>query len=522
MMRPAFFTRIVMLGIAAALLVSGGLGARAADAVSIPELMAAKKQGQWTAYAQSGASMKIEGRYSVFSATLLRFLKCEDLNFVWFNEEEHFPIDLGGRHSRNVEVFGHFEMRSSKPTFVVRRVRMLPSDADALRNQKDALSNAPAEPWYALGDWAAARGAFYGDQSLARASTDLYAEGIRRERKLLPDDALDPKLTLAKKYLQYGLPEEDRLEFVHEALVQRWSSLKSGLASSKKLDELCDRIDENLRGCKVQLAPQDEPLRERSARDPLGAYRVASATERLRMNRVLWTEVRTAFLKAWATERNRDSMQLADRIDRELPEQHTRAELLRSGALDQRLADAIHLTRDDLLDLADQFQHRGQPEKALQAKRAWVKAKEERLIKEGRPSDLLQAAREYQSLLGDNESAARLLMAASKNAPDLKEIDSQLERLGFKKVNGTWLTAVQVAALPADPFQKAAEAGRYTGMTREQIRKAYGVPDSRTRVVASGRLSEVWIYDQNSKSRLAIHFVGSADGHDVTAVRVVQ
>ena len=59
-------------------------------------------------------------------------------------------------------------------------------------------------------------------------------------------------------------------------------------------------------------------------------------------------------------------------------------------------------------------------------------------------------------------------------------------------------------------------------MTREQIRKMIGAPDSRTRVVASGRVSEVWIYDQNAKSRVAIHFVGSADGHDVTAVRVVQ
>jgi hypothetical protein len=115
-----------------------------------------------------------------------------------------------------------------------------------------------------------------------------------------------------------------------------------------------------------------------------------------------------------------------------------------------------------------------------------------------------------------------LLIEASKNAPDVKEISSQLERLGFKRVNGKWLTAAEVAALPADPIQKAAETGRYNGMTRDQVRKMYGVPDSRTRVVAAGRVSEVWIYDQNAKSRLAIHFVGSADGHDVTAVRLVQ
>jgi hypothetical protein len=151
-----------------------------------------------------------------------------------------------------------------------------------------------------------------------------------------------------------------------------------------------------------------------------------------------------------------------------------------------------------------------------------VKVKEDRLTKEGRPSDLVQAAHEYQSLLDDNESAARLLLQAAKIAPEMKEVGGQLERLGYKRVNGQWLTAAQAAALPADPVQKAAEAGRYTGMTREQIRKMIGAPDSRTRVVASGRVSEVWIYDQNAKSRVAIHFVGSADGHDVTAVKVVQ
>ncbi|HET6324331.1 MAG TPA: hypothetical protein VFG04_06495 [Planctomycetaceae bacterium] len=508
--------------VAAALILSGQVVTRAADAVSIPELMAAKRKGEWTAYAQSKTPMKIEGRYSVFSKTLLHFLKCEGLNFVWYNEDESFPIEPGRPRSRNLEVFGHFEMRSSKPTFVVGRVRMLPSDEEALRDRRLSLSAGTPEQWYALGNWVAARGAFYGDESLSRQSQELYAEGLRREQSQLPEDALDARLALAKKYQHFGLPDEGRLEFVHDSLAQRWLSLKKQRAAEKDLDELSKRIDANLQGCKVPLTPEDEPLRERFARDPVGAYRVASASERLRMNRALWSEVRTAALDIWAKERNRDPMQLADRIDRELPEQHARAEALRGSALDSRLADVVHLTRDDLLELSEQFQHRGQPEKAVRAKRAWVKAKEDRLTKEGRPSDFLQAAHEYQSLLDDNDAAVRLLLEASKNSPDVKEISSQLERMGFKRVGDKWLTAAEVAALPGDPFQKAAEAGRYTGMTRDQIRKTYGPPDSRTRVVSAGKISEVWIYDQNAKSRLAIHFVGSADGHDVTAVRVVQ
>jgi len=515
------FSRPLLLLPVAVVLLNSQIAVRAADAISIPELMAAKKKGQWIAYARSGASLKIEGRYSVFSSTLLRFLNCEDLNFVWYKEDEPFPIDPREARSRTLEVFGHFEMQSSRPVFVVRQVRVLPSDLDALRDRKEALVKAPAEQWYALGDWSLARGDFYRDRDLIRESTELYAEGIRREQSLLPEDALDARLALAKKYSRYGLSEDDRLQFVQQSLANRWLSLKSAHPSAKDLEELSERVEDNLRGCNVPLT-RGEPLSQQVASDPIGAYRNASYAVRLRMNRALWVEIRSAFLEAWAKEHNRDSMQLADRLDREITERHARAESLRSGALDQRLADVVRLSRDDLLELVEQFQHRNQPDKALQAKRDWVKAKEERLLKAGRPSDLMQAAHEYQSLLDDNVSAARLLIEASKNAPDLKEISQQLERLGYKRVNGKWLTAAEVAALPPDPFQKASEAGRYTGMTREQIRKTFGPPDSRTRVVAAGKISEVWIYDQNAKSRLAIHFVGSADGHDVTAVHVVQ
>ena len=153
------FARCWWVLVVAACLLSRGSVLRGADAVSIAELMNAKRKGLWTAYAQSGASMKVEGRYSVFSPTLLRFLNCQDLNFVWYKEDEHFPIETSSVHSRNLEVFGHFEMRSASPVFVVRQFRTLPSDEDSLRERKDSLINSPAAEWYALGKWAAARGA---------------------------------------------------------------------------------------------------------------------------------------------------------------------------------------------------------------------------------------------------------------------------------------------------------------------------------------------------------------------------
>ncbi len=95
--------------------------------------MAGERGGEWIAYALSKTPMKIEGRYSVFSKTLLHFLKCEGLNFVWYNEDESFPIEPGRPRSRNLEVFGHFEMRSSKLNVLFPAVRGCPSDEDGFR-----------------------------------------------------------------------------------------------------------------------------------------------------------------------------------------------------------------------------------------------------------------------------------------------------------------------------------------------------------------------------------------------------
>ena len=68
------------------------------------------------------------------------------------------------------------------------------------------------------------------------------------------------------------------------------------------------------------------------------------------VNRMLWIDVRSAYLELWAKERNRDPMQLADRIDREIPEQPSMPNRSAAALWIERLADVVHLTRDELLE----------------------------------------------------------------------------------------------------------------------------------------------------------------------------
>jgi hypothetical protein len=510
---------LTMAALVAGFLGFGSAAASAADAISIRDLV--RQRSKWSDFATSGTRLKIEGRYSNFSAKLLRFVKCDDLNFVWHDDDQSFPLEPANLRSKTIEVYGRFVMQLGKPLFRVDGMRELPSDEETLRMRKSALRDEPASALYALGDWALSRGEFYSDSDFETEAHQLYADGIAREAKPLPDDALDAKIALAEKFRKYGLSESDRLAFVHEAFSRRWLGTKRN-ATDGELMQLCDRMSDNLRGCRTPLDPPEPALADRYERGPVVLYRDSGTSTRLKLNRILYSQIRFAYVQALAREKNLDGLQHADAIDREVPEFHAQADKLRETTLDERLAASATMSRGDVLRLAELFVTRGQPEKAAQAKKAWVLAGDERLRKEGRPDDLIQAAREHQTLLEDTEGAAKLLMEAYDRSPEMKEISEQLNRLGYRRVQGRWLTKAEAAALPPDPTKEAADAGPRVGMSRDQIQRVLASrPDSVTRVISAGQLNEVWIYE-NGGSRLAVHFLGSIDGHDLKVVKLVQ
>ena len=317
------------------------------------------------------------------------------------------------------------------------------------------ILEAAAPAWYTLGDWAAGRGTFYGDFELQNDARKLYAEGIQRKLKALPDDALDARLAVAEKFPKFGLPDHDRITIVFEALVNRWLVLQAKNPTAADLDQFSSRVSENVRGCRTPLDGSTKGLAERFRQDSNALYREASPATRLKLNRVLYAEIRYASLQAWAKQKNQDGLQLADAIDREVPERHAEADKLREQTLDERLASAATLSRSDVLKLAERFTQRGETEKATQAKKTWVLAGDARLRKEGRPDDLIQAAHEHQSLLDDNDGAAKLLIEAYEISPGMREISEQLERLGWARAGGKWVTsAKRRLCLPMPPNRR--------------------------------------------------------------------
>jgi hypothetical protein len=491
---------------------------RAVETLSVEQVV--KQKDRWASYAQSGLAMRIEGRYSSFAPTLLRFQGC-DLNCVWHVERQPFPKVPPSRGSRTIEVSGRFSIADSgKPQFSVESVQELPTDSERLRRGKLALVEAPASDWYALAGWAAARARFYNDADLAREARQLSLEGLSVERRGLKDDAIEAKLALAKKFSDYGLSDADRIEFIHETFARRWPSLDRNNIDEVK--QFLARMRPLLPGCEVSLSPADAALRERYEKNPIAVYRAAGPNLRPRLHRVLYSDALMAYLELWGQQKQNSPLELASRIELELPEFKQKAEAIRTRELNNRLASVATISRQEVLELAAQFAARGEDNKALEAKRTWVRAKEERLRKEGRPNDLVQAALEHESLLGDKETAAQLLIQAYEKAPNLKEVSDHLARLGWRNIDGKWLAPGEAAARPADRGLPVADAGSFAGMSRDQLRKVLGEPDSVTRIVTANQLNEVWIYNQNAKSSLSIHFLGPTGSREIRAVRLVQ
>ncbi len=197
---------------------------------------------------------------------------------------------------------------------------------------------------------------------------------------------LDARLAVAEKFPKFGLPDHDRIAVVFEAFVNRWLVLQAKNPTVADLDQLSARLSENLRGCRTPLDGSAKGLAERFQKDPAALYRDASPATRLKLNRALYTEIRYASLQAWAKKKSQDGLQLADAIDREVPERHAEADKLREQTLDERLASAATLSRSDVLKLAERFNQRGETEKATQAKKTWVLAGDERLRKRDGPT----------------------------------------------------------------------------------------------------------------------------------------
>ena len=169
-----------------------------------------------------------------------------------------------------------------------------------------------------------------------------------------------------------------------------------------------------------------------------------------------------------------------------------------------------------------------QPEKAKALYQGWLDDQRLKRLSVRDADGRLALADQYESLLGDKETAVGLLRAAWAIDPLSKETADAFRRRGFRKVNDEWVAgtaqssadenrapeseppkvkpAIADDARPESRGPVPRERGLLRGATRDEVRiELAGRPNRRNYVASQGQLMEQWIYYQD-KATLYINF----------------
>ena len=498
------------------LLVAGP--ARAAEPQSIESFLAGKDK--WPGFARANLRLELEGRFSVLSRSLLRFENC-DLPFVPAPGNELPRLRRG---SRTAEVAGRLNVdRDGRLRFVVDELRERPSDLEQFRlRQAEIVRRGDVRAWYALGEWAARRAAFYKDEELRAEADSANLHGLRIERQALAAGDIAGRFQLAEKARELKLPESVPVELLHEAYRLKWDELRQ--QPSPDHQSLLEELARDLPAAREAAPPDSAPLEQKYRELPLAAYASAEPQQRRVLHRMFYAEVALEMIRAGAHPDGRNGAEIARRIEELLPERAALAEQYHEAELNWRLSRVGSATRSDMLALAGEFQRRSRPEKAAETKRSWLAAYTRRMRREGVPG-LVRAADEHVALAADRDAAVKLLAEAHALAPESQDVAAAFRRLGYVWRQGSWLPQDEAAALPLSPIQRAIREGRVTrGMTVAEVRQTLGAPTFVTRVATAGQINEVWSFGEPNSSRLAVHFLRSRHEppSEATVIRISQ
>lgn len=475
-------------------------GSRASAAViSVEEFNAQSKN--WASYAEGQLPFTIEGRYSSVSRSSLRLRNCE----LVFRPERGKELTRPSGESGRVEIGGKLVLDGGKPVFVVERLRDLPSDLDDVRKRSNALRRDKPEDWHDLGQWTRSRAAFYKDAELEKEADGFFLKGVEAERRLISAEQPERYFTLAAKVVELKLPERLRQELVHQGHREIWDAARK--AKRPNLRDVAERMARDLPGAEVPLQPPLPKLEKRYEEKPLTVYEESTTDDRRKIHRILYSAVVMANVLSDSKADGSDGIAVADEIDRLVPERHPLAETLREKELSFRMGKVDTATRGEVLALSQIYRDRNQGDLARKAVQTWLARREDLARKDG-PDALKLLAEEHLTLLEDDKKAVALLLEASKLSPDSEEIGQRLEKLGYRRKDGKWMTTAEFDAIPVDPIRKAMSMGDVVvGMTASQVRKSLGAPNSTTKASTADETAEIWTYGARNTSRLSIHFL---------------
>lgn len=447
-----------------------------------------------------GPTIRLEGRITLHGKGQLRLAKCD----LVFHVPDNQLRPLAGKKS--VELSGRLKKDDGKLSFEVTQIQTAPTDVEQFESRTAKLRNPKPSEWYELGDWASSRARFYDDAELNRKAAIAYANGVKVEWRSLPAEDGEARVQLAAKARQLNLPEDQRAELLHEGYWQLWhAAANSKQPDSKTLAKLAERMAEDLPGSTVSRDQAAPELKQSYEREPLIIYRESNEATRQVLHRFLYaaTVLKPILLEAASDGHNGN--EIADRIEKAIPEEKALAEKYRDGKLAWRLARAATATRQEIEQLASDYRARQQPVPARLALQTWLQSREGRMREDG-ADGLMQLADDYLVLLKDESKAASFLKEAYTLDPKFEDVHRRLTALGYRLDRDNW-TKEAPKTNPADNMNSpATQPGNIVvGMTASALRTMMGRPNSIARAVTGDDLVEVWCFGNPGTSRVIVH-----------------
>lgn len=447
----------------------------------------------------TGIELQIEGRFQSSRTgnglTEFKLQRCE----IAFRMDRNLPAQVKGK---SFAVTGKLSQEGGKTVCDVQSLREVQSDIDQFRDRKRGLKRDDSKAFYELADWGKRRGEFYTDVELLSASDAVYREGLDVERRALAANDFEGRFRLAAKARESKLPDEAVWPLVYDGYRIRWKQVQQ--TKPAEWERLARELSRDLPGCEEPLQSPESELRKQSELRPLDTYAATTTGVRRKLHRIFYSDIVLRVITSRLAADFANGFEIADEIDKQLPEHHDNAEEYRDKALATRGAGVNRLSRTQVVELAKQYRDRKQPQRAEEVLTAWLTQRRKQLNADDMEGHL-QLAEEYRALLNRADLADKLLVDQITKHPDAKQIAERLEKLGYHKKDGRWLTTKEFQSQPEALVERAMREGRVTtGMTSDQVRKTLGQPVSRSRSVSAGQVSEVWIYGTPGNSRLTV------------------
>ncbi len=450
-----------------------------------------ENQSNWPT--MTGQTYTIDGRLSVVGRESLKFLKSE-LN-VYFSRDI-VPPQRSGR----LEVTGEFKRVNGEIAFVATRLRGVPTEFDYLDLRMRAMSNPTVEDLYEMARWGQEHSTFYDDALLADLVVKIRNRAITLARSLINADDGPALLEVAAKAAQENVDSESVQSMTHEALRLIWQNRQP---ASFDYEKFRNQLTSRLPGASVPPERISNALVQQYNATPIKTYQAADGTSRAIMERIFYQDVVKSSLQSQLRSDGSNGQLLSGQAVLLLPEEPEFAHDLLMKYMDYRFSALKSSSRQQAIDLAETYRKQGDNKTAEDVINTWLAYRAERLSMDN-VADIVTLSEDYITLANDRAHATELLDRGIRKHPGAPEIEDRLKQFGYIKIDDTWLTPGQAAALPKDPIREAMKQGVIAlGMTRPQVYQTLGKPTSIAKAYSSGGTNESWTY---TDAKLTIRF----------------